>query len=192
MKQSELLEHLYKQTEEILVKVSNLKEFSETELRFRENNQSWNVLECIEHLNLYSQYYIPEIEKSIQIAHKGNGHPYSPGLLGDYFAKSMLPTKKLNKMKTFKDKNPLNKSLSLDVFDEFTKHHESMLSLIRKAENVNINKVKITVSISKLIRIRLGDTFRFVINHELRHLQQIEYIIIKSGAHIKAQSVNKG
>jgi DinB superfamily len=45
------------------VELLNLK--TDNELKWKETNESWNVLECLEHLNLYGYFYIPEIEKSI-------------------------------------------------------------------------------------------------------------------------------
>ena len=40
------------------------------------------------------------------------------------------------------------------------------------SEKVNIRKVKIPISISKIIRLRLGDALLFVVYHNERHVQQ--------------------
>ena len=49
--------------------------------------------------------------------------------------------------------------------------HE-LLEIIEKAEKVNLRKVKIPLSISKIIRFRLGDALMYVIYHNERHMQQ--------------------
>jgi len=77
----------------------------------------------------------------------------------------MLPKEKLNKMKTFKDKNPLNVKLNKSVIEKFLDQQFKFLVLLDRSRNVSLNKVKIQTSISSLITPKLGDTFQFVINH---------------------------
>jgi hypothetical protein len=101
---------------------------------------------------------------------------FKSGFLGNYFAKSMLPKEKLNKMKTFKDKNPLNANLDKSVIDKFLNQQMKLLDLLSLSRNVNLNTVKIKISITKLFKLKLGDTFQFYINHIIRHVKQIERI----------------
>lgn len=89
----------------------------------------------------------------------------------------MAPKNQLNKMKTFADKNPINKSLNISVIDRFTQQQKEYLELIDKSKSVDLNKVKTNVSISKIIRLKLGDTFRFIMAHNDRHLAQIDNIV---------------
>src|SRR5690606_10422315 len=92
---------------------------------------------------------------------------------------SMLPKDKLNKMKTFKDKDPLNASLDRKVIDHFLQQQVILLDLLDQSHRVSLNKVKISTSISNLIKLKLGDTFRFYINHMIRHSKQIDRITEK-------------
>ena len=91
----------------------------------------------------------------------------------------MLPKEKLNKMETFKDKNPLNAKLDKTVIDKFINQQIQLLGLLNQSRNVSLNKVKIPISISRLIKLKLGDTFQFLINHIIRHLKQIDRIQAK-------------
>ena len=102
---------------------------------------------------------------------------FNSGRLGNYFAKSMLPKEKSIKVKTFKDKNPLHKELDKEVLDEFIEQQDSLLSLLTIAENKNLNKIKTGISITKWIKLKLGDTFRIVIYHNERHVQQAQMAI---------------
>jgi hypothetical protein len=72
----------------------------------------WNVLECLEHLNLYGDFYLPEIRKRIVESSFPPGEYFKSGWLGDYFVKSMEPGKTMKKMKTFKDKDPIKQVLN--------------------------------------------------------------------------------
>jgi hypothetical protein len=89
----------------------------------------------------------------------------------------MLPKEKLNKMKTFKDKNPSGSDLKVDTIDRFIAQQKEMLDLLDKARSVDLNKTKTSISITKFLKLKLGDTFRVIIYHNQRHLLQAEKAI---------------
>ena len=145
-------------------------------MTWRENETSWNILECLEHLNLYGDFYLQQIESKIKNSNTKADDEFKSSLFGNYFAKSMLPKEKLNKMKTFRDKNPLNAKLDKMVINRFIDQQITLLELLNQSRKVSLNKVKIPTSISNLVRLKLGDTFQFFINHMIRHLNQINKI----------------
>lgn len=167
-----LINDLIEITQSHLDFVEKLKIKSDSELNFRKSPESWSPLECLEHLNLYGNFYIPEIRRKIDSAHVNPQEVFTSGWLGNYFANSMLPKEKLNKMKTFKKMNPIYEKLDKSVLDEFISQQQKMIELLERSRKVNLVKVKTGISITNLIRFRLGDTFRFVIYHNERHIRQ--------------------
>jgi uncharacterized protein YbcC (UPF0753/DUF2309 family) len=125
---------------------------------------------------LYGNFYLQEITAKLNNTITTSEPEFKSGLLGSYFAKSMLPKAKLNKMKTFKDKNPLNAQLDKRVIDQFLHQQNVLLGLLDQSKNVSLNKVKIITSISSFIKLKLGDAFQFYINHIIRHLGQIDRV----------------
>lgn len=176
MQTEKLIQSLVEQTKEIINHVETLREHDLNTLTWKVNPESWSILECLEHLNLYGDFYLPEIANKIKRSTSSNEEKFNPGFLGNYFAKSMLPKEKLNKMKTFKDKNPLHAKLDKSVIEKFINQQTELLKLLNQAKNVSLNKVKIATSISRFIQLKLGDTFRFFINHQIRHMKQIENV----------------
>ena len=83
----------------------------------------------------------------------------------------------VKKMKTFKDKNPVGSKLSLQTIDRFIEQQEYLLSLLNQSKQLNTMKVKTKITIP-MIRLRLGDTFHFVVNHHIRHWQQLERTLL--------------
>lgn len=174
----QLIGELKSITENSLEFAKSMQHQNNENLNFRMSENSWSILECLEHLNFYSKFYIPEIENRI------NGSQFSAiksdfksGILGNYFASMMLPKEKLNKMKTLKISNPIHQLLDKSVIEEFISQQSKMLKLLEKAKTVDLEKTKTSISISKLIKLKLGDTFRFVIYHNLRHIKQAENIL---------------
>ncbi|KPE52419.1 DinB family protein [Chryseobacterium indologenes] len=155
----------------------NLKNKPENELNFRTSENSWSALECLEHLNRYGHFYIPEITHRISASETSARPVFISGILGNYFAGSMLPKEKLNPMKTFKSMNPLYSRLDKSTVDEFIRQQHQMWDLLEKAKNIDLSRTKTSISISKFIKLKLGDTFRFVINHNIRHLVQAERVL---------------
>ncbi len=176
MQSDKLIQTLLEQTRQIINQAEKLKFYDLNTLTWKENKVSWSILECLEHLNLYGDFYLPQIESKIENSTTKNDLEFKSGILGNYFAKSMLPKEKLNKMKTFKDKNPLNANLDKTVIDKFINQQIKLLDLLNQSRNVSLNKVKIQTSITSLIKLKLGDTFQFFINHIMRHLIQIDRI----------------
>ncbi len=176
MQSEKLIQTLLEQTRQIIDQAEKLKSYDLNKLTWKENEISWSILECLEHLNLFGNFYLPQIESKIKNSSTKTEIEFNSGILGNYFAKSMLPKEKLNKMKTFKDKNPLNANLDKMVIDNFINQQIKLLDLLNKSRNVSLNKVKIQTSISSLIKLKLGDTFQFYINHIIRHLAQIDRI----------------
>lgn len=167
-----LIRDLVKRTNELISQAEAFRDRTEKELNFKRDPGSWSVLECLEHLNLYGRFYLPEIAKRIEEGKGKSEAVFKSGWLGNYFANSMLPKEKLNKMKTFKNMNPVNSKLDKRVIGEFIDQQNELLSLLEASRNVSLGKTRTAISISKLIQLKLGDTFRFVIYHNQRHLVQ--------------------
>lgn len=146
-------------------------------LLWRENANAWNVLECISHLNLYSAFYVPQMLEKIKKSNSKPQKTFKSGWLGGYFANSMQPKDKLNKMNSMKSMNTLNVRVDNAVLDQFVGHQHALLEVLKLAQNVNLNDIKIKTSLSLLIRLKLGDSLLFYVNHNRRHFKQIERIL---------------
>ena len=177
MKSETLISDLIERTKNNLNRVQNFQDLTDQELNHKISPQSWSILECLEHLNRYGDFYIPELKEKIKSSHHKNNGSFKSGWLGNYFAKMILPKEKLNKMKTLKSMNPVGSKLNRQVIEKFIRQQQQLLELLDQARDVSLTKTKTKISISSWIRLRLGDTFRFVIYHNQRHILQAENIL---------------
>ena len=180
MKTQVLLNDLIEMSKKNTADTQNFMELSDEILNYKGSPQSWSILECIEHLNRYGDFYLPEIKQRIRSSKHKRVEKYKSGWLGEYFAMSMLPKEKLNKMKTFKSMNPSGSSLDKRVIEKFLSQQEEMLNLLAQAKEVDLTKTKTSISISKWIKLRLGDTLRVVIYHNKRHIVQAKNVLTQS------------
>ena len=174
-----LIEELLALTEKSTEAAKKFKGFSEGQLNFKTDPQKWSILECIEHLNRYGDFYLPEIEKSILSQNTNHAAPvFRSGMIGNYFANLMrVQNGKIYKMKTPADKNPLGSELNITTIDRFLKQQEMLKSLLNQSRNADLTKIKVPISLTKFIKLRLGDTFRFFVYHIDRHIQQADGVL---------------
>jgi len=157
--------------------IQTLQSYNDTLLNQRLHEESWSVLECVEHINLYADFYLTELKKRIAESKYPFQSTYKSGWLGEYFAQSMKPVAGMKKMKTFKSKNPMHSRVSRTVLQRFLEQQEEWLQILDSAQVVDWTKTKSSITISPLIKLRLGDTIRFCIYHQWRHIVQIQKII---------------
>lgn len=170
---NEFLEELKKKTIILQSDLEILADHSIEDLNKRATPESWSALECIAHLNIYGDFYIPEIQKNIQgSAYKSPAKLVKGGLLGNYFVKMVGPLENSKKMKTLASSNPIGSKLDFSTLVKFKAQQEELLQLLEQAKNVDLNKTKTSISIAKWVKIRLGDAFRVVIFHNQRHMIQ--------------------
>ena len=90
MQSEKLIQSLVEQTRQTINQVENLKNYDLDTLTWKENKNSWSILECLEHLNLYGEFYIPEIEKKIHNSNTNFELEFKSGFLGSYFSPEYL------------------------------------------------------------------------------------------------------
>lgn len=133
----------------------------------------WSIAQCLEHLNRYGNYYLPAIKQQLQKSKGGSSsNTFTPSWLGNYFTKMMEPATGTKKIKAFKAYIPPAGLDAQVVIVKFTGQQQTLLNLLQQSRQADLNKVKIPISISKILRLRLGDVLRFVVAHDERHLQQ--------------------
>ncbi|GJM33307.1 MAG: hypothetical protein DHS20C18_23080 [Saprospiraceae bacterium] len=179
MNRNQLLDELIQKTEQIRNEASIFNTLTLAELNFKTSPESWSILECLEHLNLYGDYYLKEIEARIIKAEKApQATPFKSGLIGNYFVNLIRPKEAgIKKIKALKEMNPMDSKLSTTTLDRFFKQQARLLSLLQSAGKVDLTKVKTGITFTKLIKLRLGDTLRFVVYHNERHLLQAKRVM---------------
>lgn len=174
---NELLSELEAYVQNHMNFAKSLLEISEENLQYKQNEKSWSVLECLEHLNLYGDFYIPEITKRLKKSNSTSKPEFKSGFLGNKSAIDMLPKEDMKTMNTFKSKNPVNSSLQKEnILLKFIKQQEDLLALLALAAKKDLTKIKTSLTLP-LLKFRLGDTLRFVIFHNERHIVQAKRVL---------------
>lgn len=132
----------------------------------------WSIAQCLDHLNSYGDFYLPHIERQILKSADANVSEFTSSWFGAYFTKMMDPQTGKKKYKAMKGHIPASDLDAAKVVGEFLRQQETLMSYLRQARKKDLNEIKIPISISKLIKLRLGDVFQFLVAHNERHMQQ--------------------
>jgi DinB superfamily len=175
-KSIEILEQLQADARQLILTANYLRTIDPGLLLQEPAPGKWSVIQVLEHLNSYGRYYLLAIERSLK-SDKAAVEVFRSGWLGNYFTKLMTPAEDgtiANKMQSPKDHRPAKYLDVFPVLTTFLEQQQYLLELLEQAKSKNISKIRTPVSISRLIRLKLGDTFRFVVAHQQRHFVQID------------------
>lgn len=149
-------------------------------LNLPEADKKWSMLQCVAHMSLSVEPYVKNIGNAMPINTKTAGdYEYNSHWKGDWFTKLIAPDANAiikNRMRTMKSMEPqelLNKKATLAEFNE---KHQALLALLEAARQYDLNKIKVPTALGPMVKLRLGDAFRFIIAHAQRHVLQLKRI----------------
>lgn len=175
MLQNEIINDLQTRIAILIEWAESLRSVDYARLKNKPTADGWSALECIDHLNRYSAFYLPVFTKAIDKALPKTSESYKPGWLGNKMAVDMLPQngKLKSTMKTFKSKNPVLDGVDPNALEKFIEHQNEFKKMLSKAHQVDLSSLRVSTTIP-LLRLKLGDALRFVIYHEVRHIDQAQ------------------
>ena len=156
----------------------------QTKLAYSPDKQKWSVTQILEHLNAYNRHYLPLIEKELAVVTPTDNPWFTSGYWGEKFTKMMKPSNvyqvknKMKAMRAYTFSNNLNIET---VLKEFIAHQDNLIRLLEMAKKRDLETIRIPITITSLIKLRLGDMLRFLIAHEQRHMIQARNTLKKKG-----------
>ena len=175
-KSDELLSELTNDVHNLIAAAEHLKGSDKGKLVYQIDKKQWSIVQILEHLNAYGRYYIPLMETELTSGTaQAKDAWFTSGYWGEMFVKKMKPTNVYqikNKMKAMSAYSFPN-SLNVDVvLTEYLEQKQKLLQLLDLSKNADLNGIRIPITMSKFIRLKLGDVLRFLIAHEQRHMIQ--------------------
>ena len=172
----ELLDDLQDRTQKSAALVNVFQKLDENTLQYKLTPNTWSVLECVAHLNSYYAFYLPLLRDAIELdKSKQYEGIFKAGWLGQFFVNLIEPKEdRIKKMSAMAKMNPNGKNLNPIILQIFLDHQRELHEIMEICKKRNLNRVRISTAISKWISISLGDTLRFIVVHNERHLLQAQ------------------
>jgi uncharacterized damage-inducible protein DinB len=170
-----LLQNLLDKTEYVITEASKFEYLTLDQLRQAPASGGWSIGECLIHLNMYGAYYLPQLQQALSESNLWTtlNTTFKSGIVGNYMANSMLPESgKFRKMKSPYNKRPKVNEMPYEIRSLFIEQQLVYKNILQQADQYNLNKRLIHISIAPFFKISLGDTLRFCVHHNIRHMQQ--------------------
>jgi hypothetical protein len=137
----------------------------------------WAIGECLEHLNLTANTFLPLLDAAMD---GGEPRPESseavrPGFAGRWFVRILEPPAKL-KVKAPGSVRPAPELSMSDVTERFTSARRGLESRVVRAREFDLNRTKMHHPAIPVVRFSLGEIFGIIFAHERRHLWQAEVV----------------
>lgn len=175
----ELIGSLQQDVRETLMQLETIQQIPADVLLQQPEPGKWSIAQVLEHLNGYNRFYLAAIEKALNNSTQPGPRTYKAGWFGDYFTRLMQPKPDGTLAKKMSAPAAYNFGPELDaeqVLKEFREGQQKLLSMLDRAHTADLGGIKVPISISKLIKLKLGDVFRFLIAHQQRHFLQIDRV----------------
>lgn len=149
---------------------------SNEQLNWQPTAEAWSIGQCLEHLCITNEQYLPAIEGSLAGKTKGQAERITPGWFGRWFIESFIePSGRTKKAKAPKKIAPASQ-VDGAVLERFLSSNEKARKLIARASEYDVNKIRFKNPFIPLIWFTVGTGLVIVTRHQHRHLLQAEKV----------------
>jgi hypothetical protein len=158
---------------------------TEEELLAIPEGEQWSAVECIEHLNFFSELYLPQLTAICKREEASEQSEVKLNWLAGWARRTMEkdPKEKKNKMKTGRQQQPrrlqaenlkMNPQKALENFLSDLEQLSTVINIIPHSST--LSKAKVQSAIPGL-KLRALTSFELLLPHIGRHLKQAERIL---------------
>ena len=151
------------------------------QLNWRARPGEWSIGQCLEHLWIANQVYLPAIAASLVDRPRGKAAEITPGWFGRWFIRSYIePSADTKRAKAPKKIAP---SAEVDpaILDRFLESNQRARELVVRAADYDVNRIRFKNPFIPVIWFTVGTGFEITSSHERRHLLQAERVRASGG-----------
>ena len=145
----------------------------------RPSISSWSAAECLAHLSVSSEMFLPVLEAALDDAKKrGVLSERAPKMdvLGRVLRWFLEPPIR-QRVRTSAPFVPRSVRAKSEAFGEFAALQDKLVGLLNRARGVDLRRVKIVSPFDRRVRYNVFSAFRIVVAHQRRHLWQAEQAV---------------
>ena len=136
----------------------------------------WSVGQCLEHLCVASECYLPAIAQSLTDGRPGVVQEITPGWFSRWFIRNYIAPSPTTKRAKAPGKIRPGTVVDARILDRFLANNERTREIIERAKAHDVNRVRFRNPFVPVIRFTVGTGFEILSKHQDRHLLQAERI----------------
>jgi hypothetical protein len=135
---------------------------------------AWSVGQCLEHLCIFNELFVPAISSSLPAAPGSPVQETIPGWFGRWFLKNYVePAPPIRHARAPKKIVPAAR-VEASVLDRFLSSNRAVRELVHTAREHDVNRIRFANPLIPVLRFTVGTGLEIVCGHERRHLLQAE------------------
>ncbi|MDP9193474.1 MAG: DinB family protein [Acidobacteriota bacterium] len=146
----------------------------------RPNPSAWSAAECISHLSISTEMFLPVLQKALDEARKrglpAGKQPPKMDILGRVLRWFLEPPTR-QRVKTSAPFVPRSVRAKAEAFGEFASLQSKLAEQLTAARGIDLMKIKIVSPFDKRVRYNVYSAFLILIAHQRRHLWQAEQAV---------------
>ncbi len=146
------------------------------QLNWQSARGSWSVGQCLEHLCMTNEAYLPAIAAALAGKGAASVEEIAPGWFGRWFIRSYIEPSPQTKRASAPKKIAPGSRVELSVLDRFLSNNQAARELIRRAGAHDVNRIRFKNPFIPGIRFTVGTGLQIICSHERRHLLQADRV----------------
>jgi hypothetical protein len=151
------------------------------QLNWRPGRGAWSIGQCLEHLCLTNEVYLPAISSSLVGKPLSGVQVIAPGWFGRWFIGNYVEPSAQSKHVRAPRMIVPGARIEPSVLNRFLRSNQSARVVIRHARDYDVNRIRFRNPLIPVLRFTVGTGLEIVFKHERRHLLQAERAKRSSG-----------
>jgi len=149
---------------------------SAAQINWKPSPQQWSIGQCLEHLSLSNETYVPAIGEALTGPGNGAVEEITPGWFGRWFIRSYVEPSPETKRGQAPRKTTPRSQVDAAILDRLLRSNDEVRKLARRAVDYDVNRIRFRNPYVPVIRFTVGTGLLIMPAHERRHLLQAERI----------------
>jgi hypothetical protein len=144
----------------------------------RPDPSSWSAAECLAHLSISTEQFLPVLEKAIDKSRASGRSARKPRMdfLGSILRWFLEPPTR-SRVKTSAPFVPRSTRAKAEAFGEFAALQDRLLGLLTSARGFDLRQPRLVSPFDRRVRYNVFSAFRILAAHQRRHLWQAEQVV---------------
>ena len=144
------------------------------QLNWQPAPDAWSVGQCLEHLCITNDVYLPAISSSLLGKPVSAVQDIKPGRFGRWFIRTYIEPSPQTKHARAPKKIVPGTRVEYSILDRFLRSNEAARELVCRARDHDVNRIRFRNPFIPVLRFTVGTGLEIMSAHERRHLLQAE------------------
>lgn len=151
------------------------------QLNWKPAPEIWSVGQCLDHLCVTSEVYLPAISDALSDRHTGVVQEIAPGWFARWFIRNYIEPSAATKRARAPRKVVPGVQIEAGILDRFIENNKTAHAVIERAAGYDVNRLRFENPFVPLLRFTVGAGFEILSRHQRRHLLQAERLTALPG-----------